>query len=159
MPAPAAPPKHICDEARPFRDLPVGARCNIANGVLVTSVQVRPMTKWVDNGEYFGPDRRQRSRSKLFNERRRRDETGELPPLGALLRRLRVQMVSLTPETCPHALRLLAGAISEANRLDYRQCLAALYNADRVLRANGASAATAADTHLLTAMEHAGQRR
>lgn len=117
------------------------------------------MAKWVDNGEYFGFDRRQRSRSKLFNERRHQDEGGELPPLGALLRRVRVQMVTLTPDACPHALRLLAGAISEANRLGYKQCVASLHEADRALRESGSSAAMTADAHLLKAMEHAGQQR
>lgn len=117
------------------------------------------MAKWVDSGEYFGLDRRQRSRVKLFNERRRRDQVGDLPPLGALLRRVRVQMVTLTPDSCPHALRLLAGAISEANRLGYRQCVTSLYDADRALRETGSSAAMTADAHLLKAMEYAGQQR
>ncbi|HYD87341.1 MAG TPA: hypothetical protein VEA80_07695 [Vitreimonas sp.] len=117
------------------------------------------MSKWVDNSDYFGPDRRKRSGSKLWNERRRRDEAGDLPPLGAMLRRLRVQMVSLTPEGVPHTLQLIAGAIAEANRQNFRQCAAALYSADSALRQSGSSAASIADAHVLDAMEHAGSRR
>ena len=117
------------------------------------------MSKWVDNREYFGPDRRQRSRSKLFNERRKHDDTGDLPPLGALLRRLRVQLLDLKPEGCANVFRLLAGAISEANRLGYRRCSAELIAADRVLREAGVSGAPQADTHLINAMDSAGQQR
>lgn len=115
--------------------------------------------KWVDNTDYFGPDRRRRSGSKLWNERRRLDESGELPPLGAMLRRLRVQMVSLQPDAVAHALQLFSGAIAEANRQGFRQCAASLYEADGALRQGGASAAPVADAHLIDAMDHAGARR
>lgn len=117
-------------------------------------------TKWVDNNEYFGPDRRKRGTSKLFGERRKYDETGELPPLGALLRRLRVQMLAIsTGEDAARALPLLAGAIAEANRLGYRQCAATLMDVDRILRQQGARAAQTADVKLIEAMDHAGARR
>lgn len=117
------------------------------------------MSKWVDNTEYVGPDRRQRGRSKLIGERRKHDDTGEVPPLGALLRRLRVQMISLSPETTENVLRLLAGAIGEANRRGYRQCANELMSADRVLRTTGAAGAAQADAHLINAMDYAGQQR
>lgn len=116
-------------------------------------------SKWVDNTDYFGPDRRRRSGSKLWNERRRLDEAGDLPPLGAMLRRLRVQMIGLRPEGVAHALQLLSGAIAEANRQGFRQCVASLFAADRALRQNGPSGAVAADAHLLQAMDHAGAHR
>jgi|GEM_PF-1952903 len=116
-------------------------------------------TKWVDNTDYFGPDRRKRSGSKLWNERRHHNDAGDLPPLGAMLRRLRVQMVSLTTDAVPHALQLITGAIAEANRQGFRQCASALYEADAVLRQRGAAGANTADTHLIEAMDHAGGRR
>jgi len=115
-------------------------------------------TKWVDNTEYFGPDRRRRS-AKRWNDRRRLDESADLPPLGALLRRLRVQMVSLTPESCGHALQMLSGAISEANRQNFRHCVAALQAADSIIRQNGASGAARADALIVEAMDHAGAGR
>ncbi|MBC7768886.1 MAG: hypothetical protein H7124_08860 [Phycisphaerales bacterium] len=116
-------------------------------------------TKWVDNTEYFGPDRRRGSRSKLWNERRHHDDTGQLPPLGALLRRLRVQMVGLKAEGVPVALQLFSGAIAEANRQGFRRCAASLYDADAALRQGGAAASAEADVHLVEAMDHAGGRR
>lgn len=117
------------------------------------------MSKWVDNTEYVGPDRRQRGRSKLIGERRKHDDTGEVPPLGALLRRLRVQMVSFRPESAENVLGLIAGAIGEANRLGYRQCAGELISADRILRTSGASGAGQADAHIINAMDYAGQQR
>lgn len=115
-------------------------------------------SKWIDNTEYFGPDRRRRP-AKKWNDRRRHDEAAELPPLGALLRRLRVQMVSLTPEGCPHALQLLSGALSEANRQGFRQCVAALQSADAAIRQYGPGAAARADALLVEAMGHAAGGR
>jgi uncharacterized membrane protein len=115
-------------------------------------------TKWIDNTEYFGPDRRRRP-AKKWNDRRRHNEATELPPLGALLRRLRVQMISLTPEGCGHALQMLSGAISEANRQGFRQCVAALQNADAAIRQHGPRAAAQADALLVEAMDHAGSGR
>lgn len=115
-------------------------------------------SKWIDNTEYFGPDRRRRP-AKKWNDRRRYDEATDLPPLGALLRRLRVHMISLTPETCGYALQMLSAAISEANRQRYRQCSTALAAADAAIRQYGASAASKADALLVEAMDHAGAGR
>lgn len=116
--------------------------------------------KWVDNNEYFGPDRRRRPVSKRWGERRHENEAGDLPPLGALLRRLRVQMLGLaTPQDYQHALQMLSGAIGEANRLGYRQCAASLMAADRILRDTGPKHGSAADPHLVEAMDHAGAGR
>jgi len=117
-------------------------------------------TKWVDNNEYFGPDRRKRGTSKLFGERRKYDEAGELPPLGALLRRLRVQILALsTGDDATRTLPLLASAIAEANRLGYRRCAATLMDVDRAIRQQGARAAQSADAKIVEAMDHAGARR
>ncbi len=115
-------------------------------------------TKWIDNTEYFGPDRRRRP-AKKWNDRRRHDEATELPPLGALLRRLRVQMVSLTPSGCALVLQMLSGAISEANRQGFRHCVASLQAADSAIRTHGARAAAQADALLVEAMDHAGSGR
>lgn len=51
--------------------------------------------KWIDNLEYIGPDRRRVGERRLFKERRKFDEGGEPPSLPIMLRRLRVQLLSL----------------------------------------------------------------
>lgn len=118
------------------------------------------VNKWVDNAEYFGPDRRRRPATKRWGERRRDDEAGQIPPLGALLRRLRVQMLGITgKDDHVRALQLLNGAISEASRLGYRQCAAALQAADRALREHGSKGVNTADAKILEAMDHAGSAR
>lgn len=117
-------------------------------------------TKWVDKPEYFGPDRRRRSGPKRWIERRRHDETQDLPPLGALLRRLRVQMSGLaTPEALRHALQIMSAAIAEARRQELPNCVSALQDADRALRQRGASAALIADEKLVDAMNAAAVER
>jgi hypothetical protein len=109
--------------------------------------------KWVDNNDYFGPDRRRRPGPKRWSDRRRHNETQELPPLGALLRRLRVQMTGLrTPEDHRHALQLLNAAIGEAQRQGLMQCARALQDADRMLRSIGPSASAKADELIVEAM-------
>ena len=116
--------------------------------------------KWVDNTDYFGPDRRRRPGSKRWGDRRHDNEAGDLPPLGALLRRLRVQMLSANPDDRRRALQLLTGAIAEANRLGYRRCSAALQNVDRILRQPGdARALAAAEAELGEALSHASAQR
>lgn len=114
--------------------------------------------KWVDNGGYFGPDRRRRPAKRLL-DRRRLDEAGEPPPLTALLRRMRVRIGGLSADDRRHALDMLKAAISEANRLGWRHCEAALVEADRILRTGGPGAAAAADAKVVDAQEHAGGRR
>jgi hypothetical protein len=44
---------------------------------------------WIDDGDYFGPDRREKRRLHLF-DRRRLDSAHEPPSLGALLRKLQI---------------------------------------------------------------------
>ena len=108
-------------------------------------------SKWVDNNEYFGPDRRKRSGSKRWSDRRRDNATSDLPPLGALLRRLRVLTQNLaSPDDRRRALQIMSGALREAHRLGYPQCAAALQAADRALREPGG--AGAADTSIVEAM-------
>ncbi len=116
-------------------------------------------TRWVDNTTYIGPDRR-RKLSRRWNDRRRHDEAGELPPLGALLRRLRVRISSDTAEDRRHALEMLKAAIGEASRLGWRQCAGVLIRADEMLRTAGErDVALAADALIVEALEHAGLGR
>jgi hypothetical protein len=116
-------------------------------------------TRWVDTSSYFGLDRRRRP-AKRWNDRRRLDEAGEPPPLGALLRRLRVRIAGPSDEDRRHAFEMLKAAISEANRRGCRQCAATLARIDQLLRTNSDRAAIArADTMIIEAMDHAGAGR
>lgn len=116
--------------------------------------------KWVDSQGYFGPDRRKRSGRKLWNERRTLDEAGDLPPLGVMLRRLRVQMLGVeSGDDHAHTLQMLSAAISEAQRLHYADCANALHVADRLLRTHGPRGAAQAEPHIAAAIEHASHRR
>jgi hypothetical protein len=117
-------------------------------------------SKWVDNNEYFGPDRRRRPGAKRWNDRRRADRAGELPPLGALLRRVRLHTLSPSPTERRRALQLLSAAISEAHRLGYRRCSEALQAAYRTLREPGdGQTAAVAEARLIEAMDHAAAGR
>jgi hypothetical protein len=116
--------------------------------------------KWVDSSKYFGPDRRRRSGAKLWNNKRSADEAGERPALGAMIRRLRVQMMGMeTADDHRLALQILSTAISESERLRCFQCADALKQADRVLRSEGPRAATAAEAHLIEAHNIAANGR
>ena len=116
-------------------------------------------TRWVDIANYFGPDRR-RKPSKRWNDRRRLDEAGEPPALGALLRRLRVRVAGSGPDDRRHALEMLKAAIAEADRRGWRQCAATLVSLDQLLRTSGrADTVAAADALIIQAMAHAGAGR
>jgi hypothetical protein len=116
-------------------------------------------TRWVDNGDYFGPDRR-RKPAKRWNDRRRLDEAGEPPPLGALLRRLRVRVAGPSAEDRRHALEMLKAAISEATRRGWRECAATLVNVDQLLRTrSGRDTIADADSLIVQAMDYAGAGR
>jgi hypothetical protein len=116
-------------------------------------------TRWVDIGSYFGPDRR-RKPAKRWNDRRRLDEAGEPPPLGALLRRLRVRVAGPSPDDRRHALEMLKAAIGEAGRRGWRQCAATLSNVDQLVRTTATREALAtADTLIIEAMDHAAAGR
>lgn len=115
--------------------------------------------RWVDNTNYFGPDRR-RKPNKRWNDRRRYDEAGEPPPIGALLRRLRVRVAGPTAEDRRHALEMVKAAISEASRLGWGRCAAALISVDELLRTGGArDVVNEADALIVEALEHAGAGR
>lgn len=90
--------------------------------------------KWVDNDDYFGPDRRDGGGLRLRN-RRRFDETSEPPSLAATLRRLLVLLANpLRPDSYERALQLIAAAGSMAERMGNSACIAALKLADQSLR-------------------------
>jgi hypothetical protein len=112
--------------------------------------------KWVDNPGYIGPDRRRRSGPKRWADRRRFDATEKYPPLGALLRRLRVQLLGMyTPDDRARALQLLSGAISEALRQQLFECAESLKRADRMLRTGPAGDLSEVDAAILEAMANA----
>jgi hypothetical protein len=114
--------------------------------------------KWVDTSKYFGPDRRKRGGRRLL-ERRTLDEGGQMPPLGHMLRRLRVQVVSISPEDRERTMQLLAAAVREAERLHYYQCADCLKQADQILRMGGPSALNAAEARVVEAQDHAHLQR
>jgi hypothetical protein len=112
--------------------------------------------KWVDNSGYIGPDRRRRSGQKRWADRRRFDATERYPPLGALLRRLRVQLLGMySPDDRARALQLLAGAMSEALRQHLFECAESLKHADKMLRTGPAGDLSQVDAAILEAMEKA----
>lgn len=116
--------------------------------------------KWVDTHGYFGPDRRRRTGKKPWKDRRSLDESGQLPSLGHLLRRLRVQAMDLsTPEDRRHMLQIMAAAISEAERNQAFQCADTLKQADRLLRLSGSADMRALDALLTDAMNYAAASR
>jgi hypothetical protein len=116
--------------------------------------------KWVDIDRYFGPDRRRRPADKRWNERRRGDSAGQPPPLGALLRRLRVQMMGLaTADDRARALALLSAAIGEAERMGMSECADALKHADHALRLGAGRDVRAADARISDAITLAAAAR
>ena len=116
-------------------------------------------TRWVDNSNYFGPDRR-RKPAKRWNDRRRHDESGQPPPVGALLRRLRVRVAGPSTEDRRHALEMLKAAIAECSRLGWNRCAATLVRVDELLRTDsGREALARADALIVEALEHAGVGR
>ena len=91
-------------------------------------------SKWVDNDDYFGPDRRARRAARL-RERRRFDETSDQPSLSATLRRLRVLLGHPTAEDAYNrALHLVGAAIVMAEAAQINECVTALRRADDALR-------------------------
>lgn len=116
--------------------------------------------KWVDTNAYFGPDRRRRSVQKRWGERRSLNEAGQPPALGAMLRRLRVQLMSQqSPDERRHTLQVISAAITSAERMHFYKCADALKQADQILRISGPGAAAQAEARLIEAMDHAGNSR
>ena len=116
--------------------------------------------KWVENNGYVGPDRRKRPGPKRWSERRRHDETGAAPPVAALLRRLRVQLIGMyTPEDRRRVQQLLLAAIHQAQRQRMFDCADALKRAEHLLRTGPAGDLSKADAALLEAMTLASANR
>lgn len=112
--------------------------------------------KWVDTDGYLGPDRRRRTGSKPWRDRRRHDETVPLPALGSLLRRLRVHLTDMrTPDQRRRALQMLDAAMAAAQQHQQYECLQSLRRADRLLRTGGAADQPAIEAALLEAMTNA----
>ena len=79
--------------------------------------------KWVDNEVYFGPDRRKAGLGKRWGDRRTFDDAGQAPPLGAVLRRLRVHLSDIqTPDDRRRAYELARFAAAEAERQHLPAC-------------------------------------
>lgn len=79
--------------------------------------------KWVDNEVYFGPDRRKRGLGKRWGDRRSYDDAGDAPPLGAVMRRLRIQLNSIaTADDRRRVYDLARFAASEAERQHLEAC-------------------------------------
>ena len=109
--------------------------------------------KWVENNGYIGPDRRKRPGPKRWADRRRYDETGAPPPLAALLRRLRVQLIGMySPDDRRRVQQLLLAAIHQAHVQRMFDCADALKRAEQILRTGPAGDVSRADTALLEAM-------
>ncbi len=112
--------------------------------------------KWVDNSDYFGPDRRLRSGPKRWNDRRRHDEAGQPPALAAMLRRIRVQLMNMpTPDDRRRAHQMLNAAVKEAERLHYYRCADVLKRLDSDLRNIRGANASALDALINEALDHA----
>jgi hypothetical protein len=79
--------------------------------------------KWVDNEVYFGPDRRKTGLGKRWGDRRSFDDAGDAPPLGAVLRRLRVHLSDITtPDDRRRTYELARFAAAEAERQHMPAC-------------------------------------
>ncbi|HVY86727.1 MAG TPA: hypothetical protein VG943_16460 [Caulobacterales bacterium] len=112
--------------------------------------------KWVDNSAYMGPDRRRVSTGRRWKERRHADEAGDPPALGALLRRIRVAMLSLQEKANrDRALLLTRAAADSAERLQFAACAAKVREAGRliaVVDAKDLRAVARADAMIVEAM-------
>lgn len=93
--------------------------------------------KWVDNEVYFGPDRRTRGGSKRWGDRRAYNDASDPPPLGAVLRRLRLRLSGEpTPDNRHHAMQLLNLAISHSEQLRIPRCAETLRRAAPLITAD-----------------------
>lgn len=116
--------------------------------------------KWVDNTQYFGPDRRKRPTQKRWSDRRRYDETSDRPALNQMLRRLRVTLLGVSvSDDRKRIQQLFAAAITQAERQGFRRCAESLRKADQSLRLSAAINTDAADAHLIEAMDHCTAER
>lgn len=105
--------------------------------------------KWVDNEVYFGPNRRQTGLGKRWGDRRSFDDAAEPPPLGAVLRRLRVHLNEVVPtEDRQYVTDLARFALSEAEKQAKAESARELRAALQLLVSGDVSAA---DRHVMQA--------
>lgn len=105
--------------------------------------------RWVDNEVYFGPDRRKGGLGKRWGDKRSYDDAGEPPPLGAVLRRLRVQLNGVaSSDERRRVYELARFAAAEAERQHLPECADHLRN---VLSAIVAGDFTGADASVMQA--------
>lgn len=101
-------------------------------------------SKWVDNEFYFGPDRRKGGLGKRWGDRRQLDDAAEPPPLGAVLRRMRVLLVDIrTADDRQKIVRLGSLAVTEAEKLRKLACADQIKEAIRLLNAGDVPGADA----------------
>lgn len=101
--------------------------------------------KWVDNEVYFGPDRRKGGPGKRWGDRRSYDDAGEAPPLGIVMRRLRVQLNGVASSDDRRRVYELARfAASEAERQHLPACADQLRIVLEAIRIGDFTAADAA---------------
>jgi hypothetical protein len=113
-------------------------------------------SKWVDNEVYFGPDRRKGAESKRWKNRRTMNDAADPPPVGALLRRLRVIIPDKSPSARRRAQQLARLAVTEAEKLRWLGC------ADQIKAAASLIAkgdVPAADACIVSAISLVGQSR
>lgn len=83
--------------------------------------------KWVDNEVYFGADRRTRGLGKRWGDKRTFDDAGNPPPLGAVLRRLRVYLSDVAAaQERAFVVDLAQFAVDQAERKHLPTCAAPL---------------------------------
>lgn len=108
--------------------------------------------KWVDNEVYFGPDRRKGGLGKRWGDKRSYDDAGEPPPLGAVMRRLRVQLNGVaSADDRRRVYELARFAASEAERQHMPECADSLRN---VMTSIVAGDFTNADAWVMDAQAH-----
>ncbi|MGD9816405.1 MAG: hypothetical protein AB7Q23_04150 [Hyphomonadaceae bacterium] len=119
------------------------------------------MPKWVDNEFYFGPDRRRRDAGKRWGDRRQLNDAADPPPLGAVLRRMRVQLMDLsTAEDRRKVMQLGSLAITEAEQRRDLVCADLIRNALRFIAENQIAQADGciAEALAIASGDHAGYR-
>lgn len=118
--------------------------------------------KWVDNSDYFGPDRR-RTSARRWNERRRYDETlPEAPSLAAMLRRVRVQILGMSSSADRmHVMQLITAATSQAELQRNLACADIIRDISRTLMSThltDAALRARLDSRLIDALNAANPR-
>lgn len=91
-----------------------------------------------------------------LSERRRDDVAGDLPALGALLRRLRVALLGLrTDEDRERAVRLAHAAATQADKQGKTACADTVRAAGRIIAGKDLRQVPEADSLIIQAMDQA----